>query len=462
MKSFFQPLGSQSYGKNASIPSASEFSTLKETILRELDNYEKQLKNQDVEPPFLSESRPHPQLDNPEFLPSHELFQCRRTLLGALGMMSDLVLGPTEKLIKDTLSHHLTTAINIATRLNIADHLEKAGPKGMTSQELREVTGTNSDRITKTLRFLSNNNLFSEVEEGRFANNRFSICLIDGSPLKSWSTWQTSFSLKSAPLVPENWTDEETTDDFDIRAAAPQKAYGIPYNMNIWSFGAKHMFKQFVEFGEAMTAYGSSGIAGLLADFPWNGFQEGTTIVDVGGGKGAMLLPILKNYKHLKGVVQDLESTVPQAKENFETRCPEAIQEGRVEFQAIDFFQPQPRSGEKLVYMLRWVIHDWNDEESVKILTNQANAMSEDSRLLIIDTILQPAIKDKTIPRSGGLAGQTLLLVDFEMMAAINATERTVQQVENLLRRSGLVLEKVYSPGSSFRSPHGVIVARKA
>jgi O-methyltransferase domain len=210
--------------------------------------------------------------------------------------------------------------------------------------------------------------------------------------------------LKHAILDPDIWTNPETTNIFTIENASPTKTFGIPPGETMWTHIGKTRPDMMRDFASGMTAFGSLGLAGLLTDFPWQDFPQDAKIVDVGGGDGATLLPLLKTFPHLRGVLQDLEGPVEWAEENFKDKYPEAIEQGRVEFEPADFFEPQTRKGDEYVYMLRWIIHDWPDERAVQILKNQSSVMSKNSTLLIIETILLPATvttrdgSDGTVP----------------------------------------------------------------
>lgn len=94
-----------------------------------------------------------------------------------------------------------------------------------------------------------------------------------------------------------------------------------------------------------------------LTDFPWGEISE--RIVDVGGGEGGLLLPLLKAFPNLSGVIQDRPETVPLAKKNFEANLPEAIKDNRIEFEVHDFFKPQVRKGEGHLFLMRFIIREY-------------------------------------------------------------------------------------------------------
>lgn len=133
------------------------------------------------------------------------------------------------------------------------------------------------------------------------------------------------------------------------------------------------------------------------SDYPWHEIKS-QKVVDVGAGHGAVLLPILKAFPHLSGVVQDRPEVIKLAEKNFEANLPEAIKDNRIEFEAHDFFTPQPRKGDGYVFMMRAIIHDWADDKCIEILKHLAEAMTPSSRLLIIDTVIEPAVIGETSP----------------------------------------------------------------
>lgn len=142
-------------------------------------------------------------------------------------------------------------------------------------------------------------------------------------------------------------------------------------------------------------------VAGMLSDYPWKDLPKDVQIVDVGGGNGAFLLPLLQAHPHLRGVLQDKSNTVPQAEAFFKAQYPQAITDGRVVFENYDFFTPQTRKGKDVVYLLRWVLHDWNDTNSIKILKVLAESMDQDSRIIVIDTVIDTAVAGAQDSKAG-------------------------------------------------------------
>lgn len=135
-----------------------------------------------------------------------------------------------------------------------------------------------------------------------------------------------------------------------------------------------------------------------------------------------MSFELAKVHKSLRCVVQDL----PSNEVHFRAALPEAL-EGRVTWQAHDFFQEQPTKGAD-VYLLRHVLHDWSDEYARKILRNLVPALGPKSRILVGEIIMRPA---------GTVAAQSermLTSLDLYMMVMVNAKERSEKQWVRLFK----------------------------
>ena len=148
--------------------------------------------------------------------------------------------------------------------------------------------------------------------------------------------------------------------------------------------------------------------------------------VDVGGGYGHEAAALKKHYPNLPGrfVVQDLPQIVSEIK----------LEDG-VEAMAHDFFTPQPQKGAR-AYYLRYILHDWNDESSRKILKHLRDAMDpEYSKILISQWMIPPQH-----------ATPLMVHQDFNLMAIVSAKERTEQETCEMLDRAGLRVSKIYYP----------------
>ena len=150
---------------------------------------------------------------------------------------------------------------------------------------------------------------------------------------------------------------------------------------------------------------------------------ESALLVDIGGGFGQHSVFLKNKFPHLPGriVVQDVPATLAHA--------PKV--EG-IEFSAYDFFTPQPIRGAKFYYM-RHVLHDWSDEECVKILSNIIPAMGPES-LIVIEELVLP---ETNMPWQ-------VAMMDILMNASLGGVERTREDWEKLMHRAGLSIVKVH------------------
>ena len=133
-----------------------------------------------------------------------------------------------------------------------------------------------------------------------------------------------------------------------------------------------------------------------------------------------MVLSILKRYPKAKGIVADLPYIEAQAKASIQ----EAGVADRCRFQAADFFQGVPEGAD--AHVLKFILHDWNDEESVRLLKSCRSAIAPDGRILVLEVV---------VPESSG--PDLSHLMDMNMMVMTGGMERTAKEYESLLARGG-------------------------
>lgn len=157
-------------------------------------------------------------------------------------------------------------------------------------------------------------------------------------------------------------------------------------------------------------------------------FERVKTVTDIGGADGQMLIGILDAHPHLHGTVFDLAYVQPIFEENRTSRsCAD-----RLSFHQGSFFGPIPPGSD--IYMMKWIIHDWDDANAVKILTNCRDAMGPQARLLIIDRVV-PESFPESIPYAQA---------DLNMTAVNLGKERTRTELAAVLGQAGLHLVDVH------------------
>lgn len=203
-----------------------------------------------------------------------------------------------------------------------------------------------------------------------------------------------------------------------LRTGEP--AHDKVHGMNLFEFLQKHPTDGAL-FNRAMTSYSLAAIPAIVGGYEFSDIRK---LVDVGGGYGSFLVAILKANPGAHGVVFDLPAVVKGAEYAL------AGAQNRPELVAGDFFESVPSGAD--AYILKNVIHDWDDDRASKILKNIAIAMAPAAKVLIVDMVV-PA---------GNEPGPAKL-VDMQMIVTTGGKERSEEEFRELLSSAGLKLTRV-------------------
>ncbi|VUC33916.1 unnamed protein product [Clonostachys rosea] len=162
----------------------------------------------------------------------------------------------------------------------------------------------------------------------------------------------------------------------------------------------------------------------ILESYDWKAAGK-ATVVDIGGSGGHDSVVLAQNFPELNITVQDL----PEAGPAFEKNTPAELKD-RVSFMAHDFFKPQPVQAD--IYMIKLILHDWPDKESVQILRGLVPSMRPGSRVLFIDYVGKQT-NPEGLPRSIQQMGTA---TDLRMMALFSAEERPVEAWKEIFRQA--------------------------
>jgi hypothetical protein len=192
--------------------------------------------------------------------------------------------------------------------------------------------------------------------------------------------------------------------------------------MSVWKYYETHP-EEGINFMKAMTGLTGAAVMNVIPAYDFSSFK---TIVDVGGGNGALLMAVLEAAPDAKGIVFDEEYVVEETKKKlavkgFAERCSTA---------AGSFFDHIPKNAD--AYLMKMVLHDWNDEQSLQILNNCSKAMKPGSKLLVIESI----IPDGNTPHLGKF-------LDINMLAMTGGKERTEKEFGVLFKKAGLKLSGI-------------------
>jgi hypothetical protein len=169
-------------------------------------------------------------------------------------------------------------------------------------------------------------------------------------------------------------------------------------------------------------------------------FDGAHTVVDIGGGEGGLLADALGRHPDLRGVLVEL----PGAAERARQHLGEAGVLDRIEIVAGSFFDHVPGRGD--LYVLRRVLHNWNDENVGRVLTQVRSAMPDSARLLVLEELL-PAVPDRSSASAGAWAAPRNRIVDLLMLVLMEGRDRTAAEYTELLAGSGFVVKNV-GPGT--------------
>jgi len=173
-----------------------------------------------------------------------------------------------------------------------------------------------------------------------------------------------------------------------------------------------------------MASRAAQEAADVVAAYDFAPFRR---VVDVGGGQGVLLGAVLRAVPALHGVLVDRPAAVDRAKQ----RLAAAGVADRAECAAGDFFDSVPAGADG--YLLSRVIHDWKDEDAVRILGTCRDAMTAASKLLLVEAILPERATD----------GPAVIRMDLHMLILAGARERTEADYRRLIEKAGLRVQRV-------------------
>jgi hypothetical protein len=300
----------------------------------------------------------------------------------------------------------------VVARLGVADHLKK-GAKPVA--ELAAAVGADAQRLHRVLRALAASGLFVEKGAGRFALTEL------GSTLRS----DVPFSMRNFALMmvdDYNWKSWEKLHDGIVQPITPlDGALGC----KVFEYLQAHPDKMRV-FAESMSSISGAECPAIAAGYDFGRIEH---LVDIGGSQGHLLAAVLRAHAGVKGTLFDMPPVVEQAKQAPFLQAKELA--GRIDFVGGDFFAGVPQGADG--YVMKYILHDWNDELCVQILTRCRQAMAKGGRVLVVDNVV-PAGND---PHWGKQ-------LDINMLVLTGGRERTVADFKQLFDRAGLRLKKVH------------------
>ena len=301
----------------------------------------------------------------------------------------------------------VSQAISVAAKLRIADHL-KDGAKN--AEELAALTETHAPSLYRLMRALSSVGIFARDAEEKFSNLPMGEFLRSDHPeslrgivhmMCDREHWQAHGNMMQSVKTGEN--------GFEYTFGMPFFPYAIenPHVAQI--------------FDDAMTSFTSSIARAVAAAYD---FSEAKTIADIGGGHGTLLSTVLEANAHAEGILFDQ----PQVAAGAKVPANAKVVGG-------DFFAEIPVEAD--VYLMKHIIHDWNDEQSVAILNNLAKSAKPGAKVLLVEGVIEE-----------GDAPSMSKVMDLNMLVATGGKERTAAEYAALFEQTGFKLTNIYPTAS--------------
>jgi SAM-dependent methyltransferase len=305
-----------------------------------------------------------------------------------------------------------THLLFVAAELGVADVLQH-GPLAV--DEIAARLAARRDPLRRVLRALAQLGVLTEASDGWFSLTPVGDCLRTDRPesLRPLARfWGHEMMQRAWGALLHTIMTGETAFDHALGMSAFTYLQSHPDAAAIYHDGMAKI--QLSETNAVIDAY----------EFPPSG-----TIVDVGGGNGSLLAAVLQTVPATDGVVFDL----PNAQSDVEATIRRAGLSDRIRFEPGDFFTEVTADGD--CYLLRQIIHDWDDDDAVAILRSCRRAIAPAGRLLIVELILPPE----------GADSLEAVMIDVTMLVRLGGRERTAVQYATLLEEAGFNLDRVIS-----------------
>lgn len=318
-------------------------------------------------------------------------------------------------------------------------------------------------------------NVLCETADKRLAHTAASAMFVNDPNMMDWARFMCEASVPTASNM------VEATERWPGSQKKTETAYNVAFKHELPFFDHlaqdSKLNKQFSGYMKSVTGGEGTDLTHLVQGFPWETLPDNSLVIDVsrepitlerqayaeltvhflkiGGSTGHGTFALAEANPSLRYEVQDLDHVVKNGVQLLEKQPPSIAE--RVSFRGHDFFHAQPVHGAR-VYLLRMILHDWADADAAKILSNIAAAMSADSTLLIMDTVLpDPGDIPVTVERA-------LRVRDLTMRQVFNSKERTLDDWIELLSVADrrLFLVDVKQPVKSHMSLLSVSLKQQA
>jgi hypothetical protein len=330
---------------------------------------------------------------------------------------------PSQQMFKMITGYWISQTVGALAKLGVCDQFAD-GPR--TAPEVAAEIGADPSALFRVLRTAATVGVFEHHEDDRFSLTPVGETLKSNIPgsMRDMAIAQTS---------PGHWLPWGRFPDA-IKSGGEQAtaAHGKP------------IFQYYDEVAEERVAFmgAMQGMSALVANefARLIDFSDRKLVADIGGAGGTLLSAVLGENPGVSGILYDLPSVAGDAKGAVAARG----QIGRCEVIGGDFFESVPAGAD--AYLLKHILHDWNDEQSVTILKNVAKGMKPTSRVYLVEMV----IPDDNTPSAAQL-------MDLNMLTMLPGRERTRQEYAELLEAAGLKFKALTQTHSPFQIVEGTL-----
>lgn len=300
-----------------------------------------------------------------------------------------------------------TQALYVAAKLGIADLLIE-GPRSC--DELAKATNVHAPSLYRLLRALASIGVFADDGTGRFTLTPLAECLRSDVPGS-----QRALAIMSGEEHFKAWG--ELLYSVQTGQIAFDKLYGMP----VFDFLSQNV-EQAKVFDAAMVGVHGRESAAIADACDFSAFA---VLADIGGGNGSLLTTILNRCSSLQGILFDLPGVTERARAGLDA----AGLANRIQIIGGSFFESVPAGAD--AYIMRHIIHDWDDEKATTILRHVHHAMSDNGRLLVVEGVIPPGNE----PCFGKF-------LDLTMLTIPGGKERTEKEFQALFQTTGFQLTR--------------------
>ncbi len=308
-----------------------------------------------------------------------------------------------ERLLQMVTGYWTAQGVYVAAELGVAGFLEN-GPKPV--EAIAANAGADPEALYRLLRALASLGLFVEHDKGRFGLTPLARLLIKPS--------KRAQALVMGRIFYHAWGHLLSS----VRTGEP--AFDENFGMPVFDYLAQNQ-EEGALFDSTMTGIHGPETEPMLDAYDFSQFQ---TVVDIGGGNGSVISALLARYRRVEGILFDLPSVVERTQVALKERL-----NHRLRLESGNFFESVTAGGD--AYLMRHIIHDWNDDQATAILRNCRQAMNPGGKVLVVESVV-PAGNDPSFVKWLDL-----------MMLVIGGKERSEEQYRQLFLASGLELTRI-------------------